>query len=109
MAPRNQGDLIQDLRHDFTVLRAEVDALAGELRRADLLPLRERLAVLESKFVELSLMKEEVKRIAVLEDRVAELKRLNEEAERRRWQFVMLFVAGLITLAINIALLVFRK
>lgn len=102
MAPRNQGELIQDLRRDFTVLRAELDALAEQFERADVLPLRERLAVLESRFVELSLMKEEVKRIVVLEDRVAELKRLKEEGEKRHWQFIYIIAGGMTTLLVTV-------
>ena len=41
-------------------------------------------------------------RLAVVEDRVGELKKAREETEKRYWQFAVLFVGGLITLAINL-------
>ena len=48
-------------------------------------------------------------RLAVLEDRVTELKKSKQETDRRYWQFVVLFVGGILTLAINLVVSFVRK
>jgi hypothetical protein len=71
------------------VLTIRVDELRTHVDSFDLLSLRERVAVLESQ--------------------VVELKRNKEESEKRYWQFVVLFVGGLLTLAINVTVSFIRK
>lgn len=71
------------------LLEKDVVRLQEESKQLDLLRLRER--------------------IAVLEDRVTELKKSKEEADRRYWQFVVLFVGGILTLAINLVVSFVRK
>jgi len=50
-----------------------------------------------------------LRKVAVIEERLAELKRLKEETDRRYWQFHMLFIGGIITLAIQVLILFFKK
>lgn len=66
----------------FAELRRDVSNLGGELERADLVKVLERLAVLE--------------------DRVAELKRVREETERRHWQFVYIFAGAMASLLVTV-------
>ncbi len=82
-------EMAHEAHKQIAEMRAEVDARISGLDKLNLLELRERLAVLE--------------------DRVAELRKSKEEADRRRWQFVVLFVGGLLTLAINLVVSFVRK
>lgn len=50
-----------------------------------------------------------LRKVAIIEERLAELKRLKEETDRRYWQFHMLFIGGIITLAIQVLILFFKK
>jgi hypothetical protein len=76
-------------KHELDLLKKDIDSLATDIDRAKLAELRER--------------------IAILEERVTELKKLREEAEKRYWQFVVLFIGGLITLGINLVVSFVRK
>ncbi len=80
---------IRGLEIDFAELRKDVRLHDREFERLQLDLLRERLAVLE--------------------DRLSELRKSKEEADRRYWQFVVLFVGGLVTLAINLVVSFVRK
>jgi len=74
---------------DLALVRKDVEAIRRDIDSANLAQLRERLAVLE--------------------DRVTELKKMREESDKRYWQFVVLFVGGLITLGINLVVSFVRK
>lgn len=76
------------------------------LQKAALLELDLKYFRTEVARLELETLRE---RVAVLEERVAELKKMREEAEKRYWQFVVLFVGGLVTLAINLVVSFVRK
>ncbi len=89
MAQRTNTDLIRDLQVEVANLRAELTS--------------QKVLVDHIKFVEMR------ERLAVVEHTLAELKKQKEEADRRLWQFIVLFVGGLITLAINFALVFVRK
>ena len=82
-------ELARDAHTQVGLLEKDVVRLREEAERLDPLQLRERLAVLE--------------------DRVAELRKSKEEADRRYWQFVVLFIGGLLTLAINLVVSFVRK
>ena len=89
MAESKISQLARQTELDLAVLQAEVQALREMLLGGDLANIRERLAVLE--------------------DRVTELKKSKEEADRRYWQFVVLFIGGILTLAINLVVSFVRK
>ena len=82
-------ELARDALTKVGLLEKDVVRLQEEAERLDPLQLRERLAVLE--------------------DRVTELRKSKEEADRRYWQFVVLFVGGILTLAINLVVSFVRK
>lgn len=86
---QSTAELIRRLDVELAVLRSEFDGLREQISRTELAQIRERLAVVEHT--------------------LAELKKQKEEADRRLWQFTVLFVGGLITLAINFALVFVRK
>ena len=73
----------------LAVLSSDVKSLEADFAKGDLPSVRERLAGLE--------------------DRVTELRKSKEEADRRYWQFVVLFVGGILTLAINLVVSFVRK
>lgn len=89
MAESKITELARRTELDLAVLRNDVDSLQEKLTEAGLKVLSERLAVLE--------------------DRVTELRKSKEEADRRYWQFVVLFVGGILTLAINLVVSFVRK
>lgn len=89
MAESKISQLARQTELDLAVLQAEVQALREMLLGGDLANIRERLAVLE--------------------DRVTELRKSKEEADRRYWQFVVLFIGGILTLAINLVVSFVRK
>ena len=80
---------VQELQTQMAEIQERVNNFRDEIHRANLFEL--------------------LRKVAVLEDRIAELKRLKEETDRRHWQFVLLFVGGIITLAIQLLLLFFKK
>lgn len=82
-------EMAHEAQKQIATLRAEFDIRQTVLEKLNLSELRER--------------------IAVLEDRVTELKKSKEEADRRYWQFVVLFVGGILTLAINLVVSFVRK
>jgi hypothetical protein len=109
MAQRSPTELYHELRNEFTFLRATLDGAIAELRSAELLQVRERLAVLEHRLEELGAIKEDNKKLAVVENQLGDLRRWQEESGRRLFQFVLLFLGGIVTLAINLAVTFLRK
>ncbi len=89
MAESKVSQLARQTELDLAVLQQEVQSLRDKIASGDLPSVRERLAVLE--------------------DRVTELKKSKEEADRRYWQFVVLFIGGILTLAINLVVSFVRK
>jgi len=47
--------------------------------------------------------------LAVIKEQITELKKMREEADRGYWQFILLFVGGIVTLAINIVVSFIKK
>ena len=82
-------ELARDALAKVALLEKDVARLQEESERLDRLQLRER--------------------IAVFEDRVTELKTAKLETDRRYWQFVVLFIGGILTLAINLVVSFVRK
>ena len=89
MAEPKISQLARTTELDISALRHDLEALKKESTQANWQGVRERLAVLE--------------------DRVTELRKSKEEADRRYWQFVVLFVGGILTLAINLVVSFVRK
>jgi len=89
MAETKLEQLTRQTELDLALVRKDVEAIRRDIDSANLAQLRERLAVLE--------------------DRVTELKKMREESDKRYWQFVVLFVGGLITLGINLVVSFVRK
>lgn len=89
MAESKVEQLARETEKELALIKKDGEALQKDIDQADLNQVRER--------------------IAVLEERVVELKKMREESEKRYWQFVVLFVGGLITLGINIAVSFIRK
>ena len=68
MAAKSPTEYAREIASDLSVLRAEYDSTSREFEKADVVKLRERMAVLETQ--------------------VAELERCKQEADKRQWQFV---------------------
>ena len=101
-------ELIQNVQLEVTRIVAELDAMKHEVRAADLIQLRERLAKLDA-LLGLVNFTELISRIATLEEQNVELKRWREESDRRRWQTQLLFFGSLLTLAIQLTMLFLKK
>ena len=82
-------EMAHEAHKQIAQMRSEFDARISGLDKLNLLELRERLAILE--------------------DRITELRKSKEEADRRYWQFVVLFIGGILTLAINLVVSFIRK
>src|SRR5438552_2953260 len=109
MAGKSPTELIRDLQVESASLTERLKLLRAFLDEANLVAIRERLAVLDTVIAELRKRAEEQERrserLAVLESQFAEVKKQNEEDDRRRWQVTMLFFGSLLTLAIQFAVL----
>ena len=81
LASKSPTEYAHEIATDVAVLRAKYDATVREYEKADLLKLRERIAVLEA--------------------RVVELERCKQEADKRQWQFVYIFAGGMATLLVS--------
>ncbi len=79
----------QEILIQLAELKERLSAFRDEVNRANLFDL--------------------LRKVAVIEERLAELKRLKEETDRKYWQFYMLFIGGIITLAIQVLILFFKK
>ena len=80
---------IQEVQIQLAELKQRVGTFRDEIDRVNLIEL--------------------IRKVAVLEQRLNELKRLKDETDRRYWQFVVLFIGGLITLGINLVVSFIRK
>jgi chromosome segregation ATPase len=89
MAETKLEQLARQTELELAIVRKDVESLQHDIDSANLNQIRERLAVLE--------------------DRINELKKSKEESEKRYWQFVVLFVGGLVTLGINLVVSFIRK
>ncbi|MFO0852171.1 MAG: hypothetical protein U0871_26940 [Gemmataceae bacterium] len=111
--PPSPTELAREAQKHSETLRIEFELLRNEFERYDMPRLRERLAILEERMAKHETRVEEFviaqTKIAVLNDRVEELKKSKEKSDRRYWQFVVLFVGGLLTLAINLVVSFIRK
>lgn len=96
----------QDLRQEFELLKQQVDT-------KELLGLRDRFVILESRFASLEKYEAEIRRISVVEDRVADLKRHKDESDKRNWQFVFLAFGAACAVvggvAVQMTTLLFKK
>ena len=101
-------ELIQNVQLEVTRIVAELDAMKHEVRAADLIQLRERLAKLDA-LLGLVNFTDLISRIATLEEQNVELKRWREESDRRRWQTQLLFFGSLLTLDIQLTVLFLKK
>jgi phage shock protein A len=109
-------ELARDALQKTEVLENSVALLKERLDRLDTAQLRERLVVLESRLVELEKAletlkptKAEAEEMGALKSRLTQLEEQKKLGDTRAFQFIVLFIGGLITLAINIALLFLKK
>ena len=99
---REAKDAISRLKQDHEFLQKRFEDL-------DLLEVRERVARIEERLSRIEKIQEEHKELPVLADRINKLEKNKEEADRRYWQFVVLFIGGILTLAINLVVSFIRK
>jgi hypothetical protein len=103
------SDLAREAKEHSTELRRDFELLEQLVTLSDLMGLKDRLLSMENRMAVMEKFEAELRRIAVLEDRINELKKSKEESEKRYWQFVVLFVGGLVTLGINLVVSFIRK
>ncbi len=89
MAESKVEQLARETELELALVKKDVEGVRKDVDSANLNEIRERLAVLE--------------------DRVTEFRESKREADRRYWQFVVLFVGGILTLAINLVVSFIRK
>ena len=102
-------ELAREAMQHSELLRVEFEMLKHDVSQLSLQELRERVAVLEvlNKKIEKSL--EEMKQFPVLENRIKQLEDRKLLGDTRIFQFILLFVGGVLTLAINIVVSFIRK
>ena len=105
-----------ELGQRTALLEQAVDVLREQVETLELVQLRERVKVLEERLVEvvkavdgLKPTKAEAEEMGALKNRLTQLEEQKKLGDTRVFQFVMLFVGGVVTLAINIALLFLKK
>jgi uncharacterized small protein (DUF1192 family) len=103
-----------ELSKSVAVLVQQVERLKSDAGQAH--ASHERLAVLESRIAELDRALEQLKptkaeaeEMGALKSRLTQLEEQKKLGDSRLFQFVVLFIGGLLTLAINIALLFLKK
>ncbi|QEL14675.1 hypothetical protein [Limnoglobus roseus] len=113
----SQTELIaRDARELARAQKTELDILNDTLAAYDLPRVRERIAVLESQFHKFEVLLNELKptraeaeELGALKSRLSQLEDQKKLGDSRLFQFIMLFVGGVITLSVQIALLFFKK
>jgi hypothetical protein len=100
---------VRILQEEVLVLKAQILAIQKDIDRSDVHRVRERLAVIDERLNRLDRAIEEHKQFPVLENRLAQLEEQKKLGDTRLFQFVMLFVGGVITLSVQIVLLFFKK
>ena len=102
-------EMAREAHTQIALLRAEFEIHQRGIETLKLIDLRERLAVLDEKIAKLERELEAVKCLPVIVVRVDKLEQHRDETDKRRWQFVVLFVGGILTLAINLVVSFVRK
>ena len=96
----------QGLRQEFELLKQQVDT-------KELLGLRDRFVLLESRIAVLEKYETDIHRIGILEHRINELDRAKEDSDKRRWQFVYIFAGAaaslLATVVVQLVLMLVKK
>lgn len=112
----NPTQLARDALHRLELLVKDIQALQKELEKNDLPEVRERLAVTERRLDDLVSLVEQFKptkaeseEMGAIKNRITQLEEQKRLGDSRTFQFVVLFIGGLLTLAINIALLFLKK
>ena len=89
MAETKLEQLTRQTELELALVKKDVEAIQKDMDSANLNQVRERLAIIE--------------------ERILELRKMREESDKRYWQFVVLFVGGLITLGINLVVSFVQK
>ncbi len=108
--------LATDALSKAEVLRAEFDFLRSHFEKLNLNEVRERIAVIEdninkisSKVEQLIPSKDESEAMGAIKQRVTQLEEQKKLGDTRLFQLSMLFVGGIVTLFVQIALLFIKK
>lgn len=112
MAHPTPTERINALREEVEVLKALVATVRESLSQHSAQKAGERLAVLENRLTELDKAFEQLKpskaeaeEMGALKNRLSQLEEQKKLGDTRAFQFIVLFIGGLLTLAINIAIL----
>jgi len=93
MPKKTLSELTSDLEREVVTLQTQFDALLKQIDKADLLTIRERLAVIENQ--------------------IADMKSREDETDRRRWQLHLGFAVCVLTfvanLTVNLLMFIARK
>lgn len=109
MAVPTTAELARQTASEFADLKKDVELLLKQTEQLKLNELPTDLAVLNHRLAQIEKAAEDLRIMPVLTDRVNKLEKHKEEADRRYWQFVVLFVGGILTLAINLVVSFVRK
>jgi hypothetical protein len=109
-------ELARESLNKTEILQKVVELLKERLDKLDKLQLYERLAVVERRLADLEKAVEELKptkaeheEMGAVKNRLTQLEDQKKLGDTRAFQFIVLFIGGLLTLAINIALLFLKK
>lgn len=100
---------IDVLRAEFDLLQKQFDRLSLEELRVLMTAIDTRLMGLEKAVDGLKPTKAEAEEMGALKNRLTQLEEQKKLGDTRVFQFIMLFVGGVVTLSINIALLFLKK
>lgn len=116
MASESPTQLAREAKHGVELLKQDVELLKERFDILDLIQLRERVAVLEShakkqdaELEEHKSTRAEAEEFGALKNRIAQLEEEKKRGETRSFQVTVLFIGGLITLAIQIVLLFLKR
>ena len=116
MASESPTQMAREAKHAVDLLKQDVELFKERLDALDLIQLRERVAVLESHVKKQDALLEELKptraeaeELGALKNRISQLEDEKKRGETRSFQVTVLFLGGVITLAIQIALLFLKK
>lgn len=98
------------------VLRAEFDVKMDELAKLNLIEAGQQIAILRDRIHKLEISieqtkptRDEIEEIGALKNRVSQLEDHKKLADTRIFQFIMLFIGGVITLLVQLIILFVKK
>ncbi len=109
MSSPSPTERIHLVREEVATLKVQIELAQKEIDRFDVHQFRERIARIDERLSRIDKILEEMRQFPVLENRLTQLEDKKKLGDTRLFQFILLFVGGVVTLSIQVVLLFFKK